>query len=371
MANSILDGKIGKLGFGYMRLPQASGGNDMEQIIRMADTFIAGGGTYFDAAYVYQGAEVALGESVVKRYPRDSFQIATKLNVRFATAPEQVQEQYNTSLERLGVDFIDFYLIHGLNAESSKKAEEFGVWSFFADLKAKGLIGHIGFSFHGSPADLEEILTKHPEAEFVQLQINYLDWNSEDVQSRLQYEVARKFNVPVAIMEPIKGGMLAGTGSPIAGILREANPNVSLASWALRFAASLEGVYVTLSGMSTYDQLADNVSTFQEFAPLTAQEQEILDKAVEAIKSVPRIPCTDCRYCIEDCPEKIMIPGLIDLYNDYLVYQSTDSLGRRYGMMTRNGGKASDCQKCRVCEGICPQNLEIVDTLEKVTAVFE
>ena len=370
MPGEILSEKIGKLGFGYMRLPQKDGGNDMDQIIRMADAFIEGGGTYFDAAFVYQGAEVALRESVIKRYPRDSVQIATKLNVRFASAASQVKEQYATSIERLGTDYIDFYLLHGLNATSSKKAEEFGAWDFFSELKANGKIGRMGFSFHGPPEELEEILTKHPEADFVQLQINYLDWDNPNVQSRLQYEVARKFNVPIAIMEPIKGGMLTGTDSPIAELLRKANPNLSLAGWALRFAASMEGVYVTLSGMSNFDHVADNVSTFVDFKPLTKDEETILNQAVEMFNTVPRIPCTDCKYCVEDCPSSIPIPALIDLYNEYLVYKTTVNLDRRYGMITREGGKADECTDCRVCEGICPQHLEIADTIAKVASIF-
>ena len=371
MSNEILSKKIGKLGFGYMRLPQKDGGNDMEQIIRMADAFIEGGGTYFDAAFVYQGAEVALRESVISRYPRESVQIATKLNVRFANSADQAKDQYKTSLERLGTDYIDFYLIHGINAGSSLRAEEFGIWDMFAELKEKGQIGHMGFSFHGSPAELEEILTRHPEADFVQLQINYLDWDSPTVQSRLQYEVARKFDTPIAIMEPIKGGMLTGAESDVAKLLQEANPNLSLAAWALRFAASLEGVYVTLSGMSNFEQVADNVSTFVDFKPLTQDEGALLEKAVEVFNSVPRIECTECRYCIEDCPSNIPIPALIDLYNEFLVYKTTVNLSRRYGQITREGGKADECTACRVCEGICPQQLEITDTIAKVAEIFK
>ncbi|MCL2045929.1 MAG: aldo/keto reductase [Oscillospiraceae bacterium] len=370
MSNEILKKNIGKLGFGYMRLPQKDGGNDMEQIIRMADAFIEGGGTYFDAAFVYQGAEVALRESVIERYPRDSFQIATKLNSRFANSAQEAIEQHKTSLERLGTDYIDFYLIHGLNAGSAKRAEEFGIWDFFAQLKKDGRIGNMGFSFHGPPEELEEILTNHPEADFVQLQINYVDWDSPDVQSRKQYEVARKFNKPIAIMEPIKGGMLTGTESAFAEVLKAANPNISMAAWALRFAASLEGVYVTLSGMSHFDHVADNISNFVDFKPLTKEEEAILEKAVEAFNTVPRIPCTECRYCVDDCPSEIQIPGLIGLYNDYLVYKTTTNLARRYGMLTRESGKADECTSCKTCEGICPQQLEISDTMEKIAEIF-
>ena len=371
MPSNIQMEKIGKLGFGFMRLPRKGDGFDLEQINKMVDKFIESGGTYFDTAFVYEGAEVAMRETVIKRHPRDKVQIATKLNLNFVEKPEQLEEQFNTSLERLGTDHIDFYLLHGLNSMTSKKAEELGAWTFLAGLKEKGLIDHIGFSFHAPPTDLDEILSNHPEAEFVQIQLNYLDWNSPKVQSRGMYEVARKHNVPVIVMEPIKGGMLTGDDSPIAGLLREANPNASMASWALRFAAQLEGVFVTLSGMSSYEQLADNVSTFADFKPLSDEEQAVLVKAVGIFDSVPRIPCTSCRYCVNDCPSKIMIPMMFDVYNNYLVYNTTTNLDHNYRMFTRNNGKAGDCIACRVCESICPQKLEIADTMAKISALFD
>ena len=246
-----------------------------------------------------------------------------------------------------------------------------GAWAFLAELKEKGIVRHMGFSFHAPPEDLDEILTKHPEAEFVQIQLNYLDWDNPKVRAREVYEVARKHGTPVIVMEPIKGGMLTGDNSPIAGLLHDANQNWSLASWALRFAAGLEGVFVTLSGMSNYEQLVDNVATFKDLKPLTEAEKKVLEKAVEIFDSVPRVACTSCRYCVADCPSKIMIPSLIDLYNSYLTYNTTTNLDGMYRMITRNGGKASDCVACRVCEGICPQKLEIVDTLEKVKSLFE
>ena len=371
MPGTIDTEKIGKLGFGYMRLPRKGSEMDMEQIKKMADAFIESGGTYFDAAFVYEGAEVALRESVIKRYPRDSIQIATKLNLHFVEDPTQYREQFNTSLDRLGTDYVDFYLLHGLNAAASKKAEDIGAWAFLSELKAKGQIRHIGFSFHSKPEDLEEILSNHPEVEFVQLQINYLDWDSEKVQSRRQYEIARKHNVNVIVMEPVKGGMLTGDSSPISGLLKSANPDVSLASWALRYTAQLDGVFVTLSGMSSYEQLVDNVATFADLKPLSDDEQAVLDQAVGIFNAVPRIACTSCRYCVNDCPSKIAIPLLIDVYNNYLVYNTTINLGHEYSMWTRDSGKAGDCIACRVCEGICPQKLEIADTMEKISALFD
>ena len=371
MPSTIQMDKIGRLGFGYMRLPRKGAEFDTEQIKKMADAFIDSGGTYFDAAFVYEGAEAALCESVVKRYPRENFRIATKLNLHFVEKPEQMAEQFKTSTQRLGTDHVDFYLLHGIGAAASKKAEELGAWDYLSDLKAKGLISHMGFSLHAPPEELDEILSKHPEAEFVQLQINYIDWDNPKVQSRKLYEVARKHNTPIIVMEPVKGGMLTGDTSPIAKLLRDANPKVSMASWALRFAAQLEGVFVTLSGMSTYEQLADNIATFENMKPLSDGELTVLKKAAEIFDAVPRVACTSCRYCVKDCPSNILIPVLIDIYNSYLIYNTTTNLDHGYKIWTRTNGKAGDCVACRVCEGICPQKLDIVETLEKTSALFD
>ena len=368
--SDLIKEKIWKLGFGYMRLPEKDGAIDAEQINKMADKFIESGGTYFDAAYTYEGAEAALRESVVKRHPRAKVQIATKMTLHPVEAPEHMEKQFRTSLERLGTDYIDFYLLHGINSRANEKIDKFGAWAYLSGLKAKGLIRHMGFSFHGPPEDLDQILTNHPEAEFCQLQINYMDWDSPKVNSRRLYEIARSHGVPVIIMEPLKGGMLTADTSPIAKLLRDANPEASMASWALRFAAQLDGVLVTLSGMSSLDQLSDNVGTFTDLRPLSKTEQDILDKAVAIFNGIPRIDCTACRYCVNDCPSKIMIPMMIDLYNDYLVHNTTANIGRVYGLMTRNGGKADDCTACRTCEKLCPQKLDIVDTLVKVSGLF-
>ena len=371
MPDMIQPDKIGKLGFGYMRLPRKGGSFDTEQINEMADMFLESGGTYFDSAYVYEGAEAALRESVVKRHPRGDIQIATKLPLHSAGSLEQLEKLFGTSLERLGTDYVDFYLLHGISAKSSKKAEDIGAWDYLADLKAKGLIRHMGFSLHAPPEDLDEILGKHPETEFVQLQINYHDWNDPDVQSRRLYETVRKYDVPVIVMEPLLGGLLASENSPIASLLHGANPNVSMASWALRFVAMLDGVMVTLSGMSTLGQMIDNIATYADIKPLTADERALLEKAVGILNAVPRIACTDCRYCVKDCPSNIRIPGMIDIYNDYLVYKTEAKLAGSYRWTTMNSGKACDCTACRACEEICPQKLEIVDTLAKISAMFD
>jgi len=369
MASTIQFDKIGKLGFGYMRLPKIDGQLDEAQVNKMVDAFMSSGGTYYDAAYVYEGAEVALNKTVIKRYPRDKFQIATKIPVGMISKDKPLEHFIETSLERLGTDYIDFYLLHGLNSDASKLAEENGAWEFLANLKAKGVIRHIAFSFHGTPEDLDEILTKHPETEMVMPQINYWDWDNPKNQARRIHEFAVKHDTPLVIMEPLLGGKLASEDSPIAEILHTANPNVSIASWAMRFCAQLENNFVTLSGMSTFDQMEDNIKTFTDLKPLSNDEMAYIDKALEALKKIPTIYCTECEYC-KDCPVDINISGLINLYNAHMTHKTMTNLAGSYGWIS-GGRKANTCTKCGACEKACPQNLEIIDTLEKVSALFD
>jgi len=370
MASTIDFEKIGKLGFGYMRLPKIDGKADMPHVDKMADAFLEGGGTYVDAAYVYDGAEVAIRESLVKRHPRESFQIATKLPVGMVNKERPLEHFIETSLERLGTDYIDFYLMHGINSGGNKQAEELGVWDFFAKLKAKGIIRHIGFSFHGPPEDLDEILTKHPETEFVMPQLNYDDWDKPRARAREIYEFGRKHNVPLVAMEPLLGGKLASADSPIADIFRKVDPNVSVASWAMRFLAQQEGIFVVLSGMSTLDQIKDNVKTFTDIKPLNEKEMATIDEAIATLRSVPRVECTWCDYC-KDCPSNIPISNLINLYNDHMIHKTLANLAGSYGWLTGGRGKAHTCTSCGACEDACPQNLEIIDTIAKVSKLFD
>jgi predicted aldo/keto reductase-like oxidoreductase len=370
MAEKYLGDSIPKLGFGFMRLPTLESGFDMKQIYKMVDHFMAGGFTYFDTAYVYEGSEDALRQALVERYPREKFQIATKMNLIAAKTPEDLPGLFETSKKRLGVDYVDFYLIHGLGGRGIAKAEELKAWDYFKSLKEKGLVKHIGMSFHGTPEELDGIFRDHPEAEFVQIQLNYLDWDSEKVQSRLVYETARRHNKPVTIMEPVKGGLLGSETSAIAKAFKAYDPNVSVASWALRFVAQLDGLLTILSGMSTYEQVADNVATFQNMRPLSEKENALIKNAAEILKNVPRVPCTGCKYCTPNCPQKIPIPAILDLYSSYLVYSTMAGITRSYGFVTRGGGKAKDCVACRVCEEHCPQHIEIADTLAKFSALI-
>jgi predicted aldo/keto reductase-like oxidoreductase len=371
MSETYLGQSIKKLGFGYMRLPRKDGRFDVEAVNGMVDEFMSHGFSYYDTSIIYEGSEEALRESLVKRYPRDSFQIATKISLYDVSSPEQQQDRLNTSLTRLGVDYVDFYLIHALGEASAKMADSFNTWEFLRGVKEKGYAKHIGFSFHGTPELLDDVLTKHPEVEMVQLQINYLDWDNPEVQSRRLYEIARRHNKPVSIMEPTKGGLLAGGESDVTALLRKANPAVSTASWAFRFVGELDGLITALSGMENIDQIRDNAATFEHFKPLTTDERALIAKAVEIINSTPRIPCTACRYCVPHCPKKIQIPMFIGIYNTFLVHRQKSSSGYTYASMTQFGAKPDECVKCRACEKHCPQHIEISDVLARLVDALD
>ena len=372
MRDNVFSEVKGKLGFGYMRLPMENGSFDTSSVNDMADRFMELGFSYFDTAFLYTGSEEALRESIVKRYPRDSFQIATKIAIMLGLKkPEDQRAQFDISLSRLGVDFVDYYLIHGLSDNFIHIADELDTWSYMRAMKAEGKAKHIGFSFHGTPELLEKVLTEHPEFEFVQLQINYLDWENPEVKSRELYEIARRHNKPIVIMEPCKGGLLASEDSAAGKLMSDYNPDSSVASWAFRYVLSLEGVEVALSGMGEPYQLEDNAKTANNFTPVTAQELEVIDEAVKAINSTPRVPCTSCKYCVDHCPKKIAIPQFIKLHNDYLVHQEKSSVQYHYGSAKKFGTPPSECIKCRLCETHCPQHIAIADVLEEFVKVME
>ena len=371
MADTYLGESIGKLGFGVMRLPLKDGKFDVETVNRLVDKFMSEGFTYFDTAYAYEGSEESLCESLVKRYPREAYQIATKIQVLGVASPEQQEERLNESLRRLGLDYVDFYLLHGLGGMILEKAEKFDSWSFMKQVKASGKAKHIGFSFHGTPEELEDILSKHPEVEFVQLQLNYIDWYSGEVRSRELYEIARKYNKPITIMEPAKGGLLAEVESDAAKLIQSANHDMSVASWAFRFVGGLEGLITVLSGMGTIEQIEDNARTFNNFKPLTTREKEVLAQAVRMMNETPTIPCTSCRYCTPNCPMDIPIPSVIKIYNKFLVHKAKESAGYEYTMMRDVFADPAGCIKCRKCEEHCPQHIAITEILEAATGTFE
>ncbi|MBQ1439680.1 MAG: aldo/keto reductase [Solobacterium sp.] len=370
-----------KLGFGLMRLPLNDKSNpadiNMEQLKQMVDLFMENGFTYFDTAWMYNAfaSESAAKEALVSRYPRESFTLATKLHAGFIETKEDRDKIFNTQLERTGAGYFDYYLIHGIEATMIEKYESLECFDWLLEKKDSGLVKHAGFSFHDTPEMLEEILTKHPEMEFVQLQINYLDWESEWIRSRACYEVAERHGKPVIVMEPVKGGTLAKVPSEAEALFKAQDPSMSVPSWAIRFAASLPNVMVVLSGMSSIDQMKDNLSYMKEFRPLSEEEQKICFKAADIINSQIAIPCTGCSYCTEGCPMNIAIPQYFSIYNEdmreHLEEKGWTINFTNYEIISGTRGKASDCIACGQCEGVCPQHLSIIDYLKDVAAHYE
>ena len=365
-----------KLGFGLMRLPTLDKNDpskvDVEQLKQMVDLFLEKGFTYFDTAWMYNAfaSESAAKAALVDRHPRESFTLATKLHAGFFNSFEDRDKIFNAQLEKTGAGDFDYYLLHGIEGNVYDKFEEFDCFNWLLEKKAQGLVKHPGFSYHDDPELLDKILTKHPEMEFVQLQINYVDWESESVQSRKCYEVARKYNKSVIIMEPVRGGSLAIMPPQVQEVFKKAEPEMSVASWAIRYAASLEGVLTVLSGMSTEEQLNDNVSYMEDFKPLDEAERATVQQVVDILNSLPTIPCTACKYCVDGCPQKINIPSIFRTMNDLTLYNNEAGAKRSYANATKEGGKAGDCIQCGNCEAHCPQKIEIIETLKKAAAIF-
>lgn len=364
------------LSFGLMRLPlldpNDSGSIDLPAVIRMADRFLEGGFTHFDTAYPYHGgkSEEALREAVVRRHPRQSFAVTDKLPVWAIEREEQLEEIFNQQLERCGVEYFDYYWLHALSAQRVEKCRQLRAFEFLARKQAEGRVRHTGFSFHDSAQVLDEILTAHPELEYVQLQLNYLDWETETVQSRLCYETVRRHGKRVMVMEPVKGGALAQLPPKAEALLKELDPDLSPAAWALRFAGGLEGVDMVLSGMSNLEQLEENMRTFDPLQPLSPREREALSQAAELIRQAIAIPCTACRYCTDGCPQHIPIPDCFQLYNNAKLGKRSPA-GSFDQLVQTFGGKPSDCIACRQCESHCPQNLPIVQYLEQAAKLLE
>jgi Predicted oxidoreductases of the aldo/keto reductase family len=361
-----------KLGFGLMRLPRKFVKTDVEQVKEMVDLFLQEGFTYFDTAFVYPGSEAAIKKALVDRYPRSSFTLATKLNA-FLLAPNEAaaKKQFYTSLERTGAGYFDYYLLHAIMENNYKKYEKFHIWEFVKEQKERGTIKNFGFSFHAGPQLLDQLLTEHPEVDFVQLQINYADWENPSVTSRANYEVARKHGKQIVVMEPVKGGRLANPPMEVQKLFQAYHPDMSCASWAIRFAASLDGVLTVLSGMSNVEQMKDNLSYMKDFQPLNEEEQKIIWKAQEILGRSATIPCTACHYCTGGCPKQIPIPEIFAAMNKHLGNGQTADAKAAYEKAVSEGHRASDCIGCHQCENACPQHLTILSYLKECADVLE
>lgn len=366
-----------KLGFGCMRLPLLDESDptsiDIEHFKSMVDAFIEGGGTYFDTAFVYHDgtSETALREALVKRYPRDAYTVATKCLAWAAPDAATAQSNLQTSLDRLGLDYVDFYLLHNVGGPRTAKFDEYGMWEFAREMKAQGKIRHVGFSIHDGAEALDEILTEHPDMDFIQLQVNYLDWEDPVVQSRRCMEVAQKHNVPVVIMEPARGGRLIDLPARVSDVFKKAAPDKSIASWAYRFCYNLPNVITVLSGMSTIEQMRENIRDYRSYgtALFSAEEQEAFDEAVRALHAVDSIPCTNCRYCVKDCPQGVAIPNILGLLNLEAYTENREFAKGQYAWQAK--APASECIACGACEDMCPQKIDIVDQLKRAVEHFE
>ncbi len=360
-----------KLGFGLMRLPKAADGAiDIPQVCEMVDRFLDAGGTYFDTAYVYDNgaSEAAIRKALVDRYPRERYTLATKLCAWIQAHDEaSAKQQFATSLSRTGAGYFDYYLLHALQRNNYQKYDEYRLWDFVQEQKAKGLIRHAGFSFHADPELLEQLLTAHPEADFVQLQINYADWENPGVAARRNWEICRAHNKPVVVMEPVKGGILADPIPSVRAILDAEQNGLSYASWAIRFAASLDGILSVLSGMSSLAQMEDNLRSMRHFVPLSEHEQDVIRAAQKALDADRAIPCTGCHYCTGGCPMQIPIPEIFTVSNRKAGSPAFRTV-REYNIVTQGKGRASDCLQCGQCEAACPQHLPIIELLESCKA---
>jgi len=358
-------------GFGCMRLPMNGEEVDIEQTCKMVDTFLENGFNYFDTAhgYISEKSEPAVKACLTSRYPRESYILTDKLTASYFKTQEDIRPFFESQLEACGVEYFDFYLMHSQTATNFKQFKECRAYETALELKEEGKIRHLGISFHDTASVLEQILTEYPQIEVVQIQLNYVDFEDPAVQSRKCYEVCRKFGKPVIVMEPVKGGNLVNLPEKAKTILEELNGG-SPASYAIRYAAGFDGIMMVLSGMSSIEQMEDNISYMKDFEPLNEREQAAIAEVCEVFHSMNLIPCTACRYCVDGCPKKISIPDLFAVMNTQQIYHDWNA-GFYYQIHTKTGGKASDCIKCGKCENVCPQHLKIRDLLADVAKEFD
>ena len=365
----------GNFGFGCMRLPMKDEKVDYEEFSRMADAFIASGLNYFDTAHGYLGgqSETAIRDCVAKRHDRNEFLLTDKLTVPYFNSQEDIRPFFEQQLARCGVDYFDFYLMHAQDRNNYQKYKRCRAYETALELKAEGKIRHFGISFHDKADTLEMILSEHPEVEVVQIQFNYADYEDASVESRKVYEVCEKHGKPVIVMEPVKGGSLVNLPANADQIFRDLNGG-SNASYALRFAASFPNMAVVLSGMSEMAQMQDNLSAMRDFVPLNEAEKEAVRKVCKIFRSLNLVPCTSCRYCVEEsqCPKGICIPDMFSSMNAHEAFHNWNTAYYYNNVITgEDHGKASECIRCGKCEKVCPQHLPIRELLKKVAATFE
>lgn len=359
--------EVSLLGMGCMRLPKLDPEKpdiDYVKAQEIIDYAYSHGVNYFDTAYVYHGgqSESFIGQAL-KKYPRESYFLATKMPIWCVKKQEDVERIFNEQLQKCQVDYFDFYLFHAQDAGNFKKCQEFGVYEFLSRMKAEGKIRRLGFSFHDTPEVLRHICDTY-DWDFAQIQLNYLDWEMQD--ARTQYQILADRGIPVVVMEPVRGGALASPCDAANILFREERPDKSVASWAIRFVASLPGVLTVLSGMSDMEQVRDNVDTMTNFEPLTERDREIIDAALEAYRKKDTVPCTGCRYCM-DCPFGVDIPKMFALYNHFVLDKDEEDYLEAYRAQPEET-LADKCRACGACLSKCPQHIKIP---EKMTAIRE
>ena len=365
----------GNFGFGCMRLPMQGGSVDYAEFSRMADAFLDAGFNYFDTAhgYINGQSETAIRDCVAKRYPRERFLLTDKLTTPYFNRQEDIRPFFEQQLQWCGVDYFDFYLMHAQDKNNYEKFKRCKAYETAYQFKREGLIRHFGISFHDKAEMLDRILTEHPEIEIVQIQFNYVDYEDASVESRKVYEVCEKHGKPVIVMEPVKGGSLVKLPDAADKILRGLNGG-SNASYALRFAASFPSMAMVLSGMSDMAQMEDNLSAMREFKPLSETEMEAVKIVCGIFKGLGLIPCTACRYCVEEneCPKGIRIPDMLSSLNAHEAFHNWNTGYYYENIITGGGhGKASECIQCGKCEKVCPQHLPIRELLQNVAKAFE
>ncbi|MGI6736998.1 MAG: aldo/keto reductase [Anaerovoracaceae bacterium] len=367
-----------KLGFGMMRLPELPEGApandyanvDLERVKAMVDRFLARGFRYFDTATMYHHnrSEQVVRAVLTSRYPRDAYDLADKFHITYLKGEDHFEGIFARQLEACGVDSFDYYLLHDIANDNLDRFEENGIFAAALREKERGRIRHFGFSSHDHGDFVERLLHLHPELEFVQLQLNYTDWDSPGVDARGTCAAAVRCGRPIVVMEPVKGGLLADVPPAAKAIFRRLAPRRSDASWALRFAAGQENVALVLSGMSSEEQLRDNMDCMTDFRPLDKAEQEAVREAAAVIAQDIEIPCTGCSYCVDGCPAGIPIPRYFSLYNGWKKAADPDwsPESAYYQRLTARQPKPEDCLGCRRCEEICPQHLPIVELLGRM-----